>query len=378
MKRVVLCGLIAIGMGCGGEAQKPAPEATQPSPASAAGADASAPLPTNGAPPAPATEKPAPMDDPKQPADPLSVAQEAFDEGDADKGLAALDGLHKSKKPTVYSLVLTATFHEMRGRSAIKSDPKAAAGHFERAIENYQLADKASPDGLIPFTKQKWGAATYDLACAYALSGDPKKSLTTLENAYALGFDNLEHYATDGDLASVRELPEYEEFLARAREAARQKLRKEIAEFQPVDVSFEVAALDGRKISTADMKGKVLVVDCWATWCPPCRKMLPSMVKIYEQHKDKGLEVVGLNFERGDGDEAKETVEEFLKSTPLPYPCSLEGKAVKDKFPPFSGIPTCFYIDRAGKIRFQTVGLRPAADIETIIATLLEEKPPAP
>jgi hypothetical protein len=166
MKHNLFCALMVIGIGCSGEAKKPAAMPSNPSPAAA---PASTTAPANVNAPAAATsattppEKPVPADGQRPSADLLEEAQKAFEAKDPDKGLAVLDELHKSAKSTVYSLVLAASFYDMRGRSTIMSDPKAAIGHFERAIDSYQKAEKTSPDGLIPFTKKQWGAATYDL-----------------------------------------------------------------------------------------------------------------------------------------------------------------------------------------------------------------------
>lgn len=399
MKKIVLCSLAALALGCGSESKKPvvvtppangiatpgAPTTptTPTTPADEVAATTKKPEEPAATPPNPAPPEPPPPagdgKDPAKPESPLDVASAAFDDGEPDKGLEALALHHKTNEPTVRSLTLEAIFYEMKGRAVLTSDPKEAIAFLERVNESYKKAEtKAGDVGLIPYTKKEWGRANYDLACAYALAGEPEKAVPALEKAYDYGFDNLEKYESDSDLESVRKLPEYEAFTKKAIAAAKEKLLKAIADFEPIDVSFEATAMDGTKISTEALKGKVLVVDCWATWCPPCRKMLPVMVKMHEQYKEKGLEIVGLNFENGEGDEAVASIKEFLESTPLPYPLVVNGSEIRSKLPFFSGIPTCFYVGRDGKIRFRTTGARGAPELETILTTLLDEKPATP
>lgn len=59
-------------------------------------------------------------------------------------------------------------------------------------------------------------------------------------------------------------------------------------------VTFSFPGLNGGTVSLQDFKGKVVIVDVWATWCPPCRQEIPGFIKLYDQYKDKGLEIIGL------------------------------------------------------------------------------------
>lgn len=128
---------------------------------------------------------------------------------------------------------------------------------------------------------------------------------------------------------------------------------------------------EGRDFTTADWKGKVILVDFWAVWCVPCRMELPRVKKVYEQYHDKGLEVLGV-----DSDYDAETVIKFSASEKLPWPQLFDADAAADQsWHPLTrqfgitGIPTMFLIDKNGVCR--TVSAR--EDFEPLIPKLLAE-----
>src|SRR4029079_4187876 len=107
----------------------------------------------------------------------------------------------------------------------------------------------------------------------------------------------------------------------------------------------------GETFDLASLKGKVVLLDFWATWCGPCRKEMPTMEKIHQELKGQGLVVLGL-----DVGEDRETVEKFLRTEKVSYPIVLTKGSDVDLSFEVSAYPTYVLIDREGKIAAVQVG----------------------
>jgi thiol-disulfide isomerase/thioredoxin len=133
--------------------------------------------------------------------------------------------------------------------------------------------------------------------------------------------------------------------------------------------------MDGSTSKVADMKGKVLLLNMWATWCGPCRGEMPALVKMQDEHRDKGFEIIGLNTDDGD---TKEMVEEFAKELNLNYtlvwaPTDMQNGLLK--ISNFNGIPQSFVIDRDGNLRgvFRGGGKAEVKKMEELVAKVVAE-----
>jgi len=110
--------------------------------------------------------------------------------------------------------------------------------------------------------------------------------------------------------------------------------------------------LNGASISLADLKGKVVFLNFWATWCPPCREEIPDFVKFYEQNKSRGVEIVGLSVDRVSVTDLRLFVKKFKMSYPVVF---ASQKIIRDfQLGPY--IPVTIVIDKQGRIRDQQVG----------------------
>jgi thiol-disulfide isomerase/thioredoxin len=125
--------------------------------------------------------------------------------------------------------------------------------------------------------------------------------------------------------------------------------------------------VDGREVKAADFKGKVVVVDFWATWCPPCRKEIPDYVALQEKYRERGLVIVGFSMDEGPAAEAKAFGGQFKVN----YPLVMADADTAEAFGGIEGLPTAFVIDRAGNIRHVKLGLAKAAEFEALVASLL-------
>jgi thiol-disulfide isomerase/thioredoxin len=131
--------------------------------------------------------------------------------------------------------------------------------------------------------------------------------------------------------------------------------------------------VEGNSVSLDGYKDKVVIVDFWGTWCPPCRTEIPHFVKLQEKYRDRGLQIVGLNYERGDPDQAVPTIRQFMTSNKMNYPRAGGDRSTQQQVPDLTGFPTTLFIDRSGKVRMKLVGLQSLETLEAIVQTLLDE-----
>jgi len=122
---------------------------------------------------------------------------------------------------------------------------------------------------------------------------------------------------------------------------------------------FKVTTLDGQQLSLESLAGKVILVNFWATWCPPCRAEIPDFIEAYAELKDKGLEILGFSVD----DLSEAELKKFVEEAKMNYPVSLVGKDIVEAFKPGQYIPTSIFIDKKGQIRFRHVGKLEKADL---------------
>ena len=113
--------------------------------------------------------------------------------------------------------------------------------------------------------------------------------------------------------------------------------------------------LDGQSISLSDLRGKPVLLNFWATGCPPCRAEMPHLQEIYEERAGRGLEVLAISI-----GESASTVKEFLQSQDLSLPVLLDTEGNTARRYNIGGIPTTFFIDSDGIIRQKVIGAFPS------------------
>ena len=132
--------------------------------------------------------------------------------------------------------------------------------------------------------------------------------------------------------------------------------------------NFSLKTYDGKVIELSTLKGKVVLVNFWATWCPPCRAEIPDFIKVYTAYKSKGLEIIGIALD----EEGWTKVKPFIERNKMNYPVVLgDAKVVRDYGSP-EGIPTTFFIDKNGNVVDQQVGMLRKEMLEQRIHKLLQ------
>ena len=119
--------------------------------------------------------------------------------------------------------------------------------------------------------------------------------------------------------------------------------------------SFDLPSVEGGRVSLASLKGKVVVLDMWATWCGPCIAEMPDYAEFARKNQPRGVEVVGIVFASGEPQE----VQDFVREHRIPYRQLLGPDELLDSFGANSGFPTTFVIDAQGMIRLKLLGAAP-------------------
>ncbi|CAN5644130.1 hypothetical protein BH24ACI3_BH24ACI3_08220 [soil metagenome] len=137
----------------------------------------------------------------------------------------------------------------------------------------------------------------------------------------------------------------------------------------------EMQHLDASTSKVADRQGKVLLLNMWATWCGPCRAEMPALVKMQDEHRDKGFEIIGLNTDDGD---TREMIEKFAKEMNLNYTLVWASTDMQDALlhtSKFDGIPQSFVVDRNGHLRGVFRGANPTEikKMEEVVAAVVAE-----
>lgn len=130
---------------------------------------------------------------------------------------------------------------------------------------------------------------------------------------------------------------------------------------------FTLELLDGGNITLSDLQGKVVLVNFWTSWCPPCRKEMPAIESVYRSYKDLGLVVVGLNLTAQD---SKPDVSVFVQEIGVTFPIALDVNNAVGNLYRVTALPTSFFIDRKGVIRSIIVG---GPMSEAVIQSKVEE-----
>jgi cytochrome c biogenesis protein CcmG/thiol:disulfide interchange protein DsbE len=132
---------------------------------------------------------------------------------------------------------------------------------------------------------------------------------------------------------------------------------------------FVLPSIDGAEYTLSQFKGQVVVIDFWATWCPPCRNSIPAFITLYDKYHEQGFTILGISL-----DTDEQALRNYSAQMQIPYPVLIGNKDVARSYQ-VSGIPKTIFLDKKGKIRKTQVGFAPEleAQFDQFISSLLEE-----
>lgn len=123
----------------------------------------------------------------------------------------------------------------------------------------------------------------------------------------------------------------------------------------------------GQPVTSESLKGKTVVVDFWATWCPPCKEEIPGYIALQKKYADKGLVIVGISLDQA----GPAVVKKFVAAQQINYPIVMGDEGIVEAFGGIEAIPTTFLIDAQGQIRHRKMGAVPTEEYEALIRQVL-------
>lgn len=242
----------------------------------------------------------------------------------------------------------------------------------ESADAGFQLGMLAHSLATLKQDARIYGESVKYLA-EYALnSGNPRDKVAYAHYYLAESYKGMGKY-DDAQAEYQLVLGEYSDINPRLTQFARMNLadldtqRRLSVGSEPI--AFEVTSITGEKLSPAKFKGKVLLIDFWATWCGPCKVDMPHVKRVYDKYNKKGFEIVGISLDR-----SRQALDSYITNNSIAWPQYFDGKYWNNDIATQYGvksIPATYLIDKKGKIRFKSLR---GSQLEKAVETLLAEE----
>ncbi|HZW32353.1 MAG TPA: redoxin domain-containing protein [Isosphaeraceae bacterium] len=284
----------------------------------------------------------------------LRIALRGIEKGDVARASRTLDRILAVDPLNREALVGRATVALDQARRATATPERATA--LEQALGPVRALRRATEKP----TKREadlFGRVLYTQAQIEVSRGQQDRALAVLREAYDGGFDPFDQVEKDPAMASLRASEGYRALLRSLDEANLVKARQRIKGLldKPLSLAFDFTLpdLDGKPVALGQLRGQVVLIDIWGTWCKPCREAIPGLIQLYRKHHRRGFEIVGMDYEQHAPDQptAVQMVKQFVQAAGIPYRCVMGDQATLEKIPNFRGFPTTMVIDRSGKVR---------------------------
>jgi len=276
--------------------------------------------------------------------------------------------------------LIAISLNTSRGARFLSEDkPEPALAALTRA-ETLARGVLARSQPLLAAEREMLGEVFFFVAQARALASDRQPMYQALDQAFELGFEKLQLLREAKPFGDLQEDETFNAYFARQKalvpERLAGRLRKEFEAFESFPFDFDLNTVNGERIAKRDLQGKILVVDVWGTWCPPCRQELPHFIALQKKFGDRGVQVIGLNSEN-DETLAEQTtrVQAAINEFKINYPCALIDDDFLLTIPDFEGFPTTLFIDSQGNVRLKMVGAQSESRLEVAVQFLLDEAP---
>jgi len=137
-------------------------------------------------------------------------------------------------------------------------------------------------------------------------------------------------------------------------------------QLHPAAPDFSLPELNGQPLQLSDYRGKVVLLDFWATWCDPCREETPHLVELQNKYRDQGLQIIGVSM-----DDTPEPVRDFYRHFQMNYPVVLGNARIGELYGGVLGLPIAFVISREGRIFTKHIGATDISVLERDVRALL-------
>jgi thiol-disulfide isomerase/thioredoxin len=141
------------------------------------------------------------------------------------------------------------------------------------------------------------------------------------------------------------------------------------AQTSSASVSLRLRDINGRRVSLPDYKGKVVLINFWATWCPPCRTEIPDLVRLQNKYRKRGLRIIGITYPP----QTLSQVRRFVRKTRINYSIALGRKSTKTLFDQSEILPVTVIINRQGKVHATVQGILFPEEFDEKIKPLLDD-----
>ena len=219
-----------------------------------------------------------------------------------------------------------------------------------------------------------------DMAQGYAEQKNVDLAFQAIENAIKCGFGDYRNLADEAWFKGIVNADTAKTWMAKFdvsyTNAVEQWSQQVVREFQGANFEFSLSDIEGSIVSKQDYAGRVLVVDLWATWCPPCRKGIPEFIQLQKKHKN-GVAVLGISMDDPEAPNATlESVSNFAQTQGINYDIALGDTTVSSQLAGKMALPTTLFLDRDGRVRYIATGYHDYAKVEAITKVLLNESQP--